>query len=286
MPTAASKYLERATLELYKVVMSKALFSAFYTTPPIWVCEDPDLRPPESGEPVDEVVYSVDKETHAIRICRDGMHILHIAEMDRVDPIDLNSAKPKKIDGEKDAREWAKTVEIANAYNLILNSSIKEKCNTNCLMTREITMRDIRRLVSIEECLDDPSGCIAKLRSKCVKDKPAIKASFSAISYAEQLFERALKEPALCQQLARLARLAKSISECEAGNDQISLIIAWFAIEVEINRLWSSKIMKSDRVKDISGRCKKLENKNSYTASVKLEVLDFSGNIDHDLYKK
>ena len=278
--------------------MSEIPFTGFYPSRPFWAGDKLTLKgelPSQWQQDSFEAqmkkeVFTKETESYALRVCRDGRILLRVPALEHDNHID-------KLSGYLD---------YLNAFYLLLDSATLEIDHRSHFNLHELTHRDVIRVTyredgTVSENL--PSESVAstfqlgrylssyrpdlpiRLDSRISMRQVSV-VSLKAITHACTLFESVVSSP---QIVTTLSSFAKSLAQYKVENYSISLILAWFIIESDINRLWKQKIdslnhdirgvrrINSDRKKYLTGR--------DFTISIVSNMTELFGVLDHALFK-
>jgi hypothetical protein len=286
--------------------MPRLVFAAFYPSRPFWAVSKVDFQVPHvEGRFYDQMVeevYSSQNEAFALKLCRDGRILIHVASLE------LDDTTPPHTPIEKIVRRWGKSLDFLNAFYLLLDSATIEIDKLWYFNLHEITNRDAFRVAyeNGKATKDNiPMESIASVfqmgRSSGsyptdaaieydprIMGRPVI--SLYAISHAASVFQQVVASPGTEKPLASFA---KSLAEFKVGNYETSIVLAWFITETAMSTLWESHIDSQNR--DMGSGRKRINRQRKdfligktgrdFPISVVSNMLELSGVLDHSLFE-
>ena len=281
--------------------MEKA-YIAFYTTRPFWAGKPLNLNKPETRNHftnlMSEVVFSYKFELFTFEVCKDGMLMIHMKNLETQVPSISDS------DINTTVNWWAQYLNYVNCLNFLLDSSVLEVDNHNYLELSEITNKDAIRIIFENGKMKRCSIASESLNSLFQMLRyPAAIPFKSVLSYARienripfrkaifdltaDKFSHVVKDNKFVEMLSGMT---KSIVEYKVGNYSVSIVFAWFVIESMLNSKWKrfldeknmnyhngSKRINTDRRNRFMGR--------DYPISVVINVLELSDILSFSLFK-
>ena len=279
-------------------------FTAFYTSRPFWAGDAIDFDTVNENsqftEQMSAMVFSYDTNDFRLRICKDGMVMLHVFELE---------AEFETGDDEKSRQIgdlvswWGRYLDYLNCLYLLLDSATIEVDRTAYFALSEITNKDGFR-VRFEDGKWGGEGIATEsiasyyqmgrlassyrndLRwdSRILHRRPLKKEVFDTLFATFSVVTRNLSL------LKDLAAVAKSIAEYKVGNYATSLVLSWFVCESQLSARWrafleasnrelpdGSKRVSSDRHQTLTGR--------DYPISVVSNLLELSDEIPNETFK-
>ena len=279
-------------------------FTAFYTTRPFWAGDAIDFDTVKPGsqftEQMSAIVFSYDTNEFRLRICKDGMVMLHVPELES-EVGNKHDDKPRTI--EDTVAWWGRYLDYLNCLYLLLDSATIEVERIAYFELSEITNKDGFRVrfengksggggIATESIASyyqmgryanyyriDPRTDLRILHRRPLKKEvfDTLFATFSVVT----------KNPYL---LKNLAAVAKSIAEYKVGNYAISLVLSWFVCESQLSAHWrffleasnrelpdGSRRVSNDRKQTLTGR--------DYPISVVSNLLELSDEIPNETFK-
>jgi len=278
-------------------------YLGFYLPKPIWALSAPQLNPPQNNYTtiVSERVFSYElPNKFKIFLCRDGMFLLRINEL------------AKQVEKQDDNKfhelgeQWAKYLKYANSSSLLFEASFLEIENLSLFEAREITNRDAFGVQYVNDKWSGhscPQGSYAEqlqsLRFLSLIPQNAIPLQYNTkLSHRQiitkevfDLFTSKLSAAFVHGYLIdHLELLNKALGEFKIGNFDTSIILSWFVIETEINRIWRNFIDENNT--GYGGGLKRFNNKRrkslieDYTSSEKLNFIEIQGLVDFELFSE
>lgn len=269
----------------------------FYTSRPFWAGAALDVRAAtvlqNFTDSMSEITLSYDREGVAVNICKDGMILLRLAELEARIAID-NDMRPI----EASVAFWNEYLNLANVYYLLLDCSLVEISKFAYFQLSEITNRDAFRCIfengrEVGQSIasESFSSQLQMDRYRSISNPERNTRLLHRPSIHEQVFEHCFDRfvPIVrnTQLVKRLSDLAKSVSEYKIGNYPVSLVNAWFVCEREISDRWQTFIdarattfddgrgrLNAERRKFLTGR--------DFTASVMSNILELADVITYD----
>ena len=235
-----------------------------------------------------------------LRICKDGMVMLHVHELEAEFETEDND-KSRPI--EDIVAWWGRYLDYLNCLYLLLDSATIEVAHIGHFALSEITNKDGFRvrfkdgkwggegiasesIASYYQMGRFASSYPTDLRwdSRILHRRPLKKEVFDTLFAT---FSVATRNISL---LKNLASIAKSIAEYKVGNYATSLVLSWFVCESQLSAHWrafldasnrefpnGSRRVSSDRQKTLTGR--------DYPISVVSNLLELSDEIPYETFK-
>jgi len=280
----------------------KSSYIAFYTTKPFWAGSPLNLSKPETQKyftsQMGNVVFSYENKVFEFKVCRDGMLMFRIhnleAEIPSHDHADINTL----------ISWWSRYIKYANCLHLLLDSCVVEVEKLAYLELFEITNKDVIRivfedgkmirtsipsesLVSIFQMLRYPLAIPFETLLQCTNVENRIPLRKAIFDLTAEKFSYVAGEEVLVD---ILSRIAKSIAEYKVGNYSTSVALSWFAIESIINQKWQrflddKGVTYNDGSKRINSKRRECFNGRDYPISVIINVLELSDSITFSLFK-
>jgi len=273
--------------------MASEGFIAFYTSPRFWAGDSPDPGVAAKYSVRSAKVFEYLKESFSLLVCKDGMLILRIHELE-ADPA---AAIGSGVTGSEKVRWWGRYLDYANALYLLLDAASAEVQGFLFLDQSEITNRDALR-VTVED--GKPSsfggGRFSLFRRAAGFQDPedALHELAGLHAIPEAVFVRLSETFGVAISnglIPSLSAVAKGLCEFKIGNYSTALVLAWFVIESVLNKRWKSfldgknatfpdgsKRIDRDRFKTLTGR--------DYPVSVVSSVLELSEVIDYQTFSR
>lgn len=279
-------------------------FIGFYTLPPFWAVEGINLDDPaitdKFTELMSERVFSHDSALFNLRVCRDGMIMLRVTELEKV------------IEGSKNKTDelltlWARYLDYLNSLYLLLDSSFSQVMRHVFLDVQPLTNRDAfrvmeqnRRLGPIQICTqsyarDFQMGRYLSLYPQGLPFKIDHRLLMRSVTAERKVFEVLVKQFQAvmldASLIRRLSTIAKSLGEYKLGNYSTSLILAWFTIEEILMEKWKkfleskNTIFQDGSARFNSDRTKFLEGRD-YPVSVVSNQLEMSDVISFKTFRR
>ena len=198
-----------------------------------------------------EEVFSDERETHTIKVCRDGRVMIRIESLEAIDD------QVENIPIEETVKRWGDYLDYLNSYYLLLDSSTIEISNLAYFSLHEITNRDAFRIryedgKSVGENIAAESIAsvfqMGRYLSSYRQDVPIEYdqrilmrqvISDDVIRHASEKFSAVVATPGLQKMLSSFA---KSLSEYKVGNYETSIVLSWFITEEALSKLWQEHI--------------------------------------------
>jgi len=279
-------------------------FTAFYTSRPFWAGDPINFNAadaaPRFTERMSAMVFSYDTNAFRLRICKDGMVMLHVPELEAELETEEDD-KPRPI--EYTVAWWGRYLDYLNCLYVLLDSATIEVASHAYFELSEITNKDGFR-VRFEDGKWKGEGIASesiasyyqmgryastyrtepRCDSRILHRMPLKKEVFDTLFAT---FSVATRNVSL---LKSLASIAKSIAEYKVGNYATSLVLSWFVCESQLLARWSafldtsnrkfsdgSKRVSSDRRQTLTGR--------DYPISVVSNLLELSSEIPYETFK-
>ena len=279
-------------------------FTAFYTSRPFWASDAINFDAADAisrfTEQMSEIVFSYDTNNFRLRVCKDGLMMLHVPELEAEIGVE-DDDKPRPI--EDTVAWWGRYLDYLNCLYLLLDSATIEVARLAYFELSEITNKDGFRL-RFEDGKWQGGGIASesitsyyqmgrfagisriepRLDPRIVGRIPLKKEVFDTLFAT---FSVATRNIPL---LKNLASIAKSIAEYKVGNYATSLVLSWFVCESQLSAHWrafleasnrefpdGSKRVSSDRQRILTGR--------DYPISVVSNLLELSNEIPYETFK-
>jgi len=277
-------------------------FIAFYSSRPFWAGKPLELDKPEVRRKftnhMSEEVFAYENELFSFKVCRDGMLMIKITELEQ------QALKNKDAPIEQIIKWYSKYLEYANCLHLIIDSCLLKVENTSYLELSEITNKDAFRISFENGKLKAQNIATESISSLFQMMRFPSAVPFKSLIYYARLttrkiisketfdltaesFSKAVKDEILVEMLSIIA---KSISEYKVGNFSIAIILSWFVIESKLNKKWQlfldeknikynngTNRINSDRKKRFTGR--------DYTISIITNYLELSDILSFSIFK-
>lgn len=218
-------------------------FVGFYPSRAFWAVEPIDFTIQENlasfPKVMEEVVLRYQKDEFRLDICRDGMLMLQICE--------LESNKPglKSL-----VKWWGRYLDYLNCLYLLLDSSVMKLMQIAYITLVEVTHRDVFR-IKFENgqfkslgYSGDESFASIRIMERTMRD--SFLASLHSYSVRlvlnREVFDDLVKNFAIVvadkSLVITVSTISKSLSEYKIGNFHISLMLSWFVIELMLTKKW------------------------------------------------
>lgn len=281
-------------------------FTAFYTTRPFWAGEAIDFDTVNASlqftEQMSAIVFSYDTNDFRLRICKDGMVMLHVFELEAEFETGDDERSPPMEDLDLVAW-WGRYLDYLNCLYLLLDSATIEVESIAYFELSEITNKNGFR-VRFEDGKSGGEGIATesiasyyqmgryasyyridpRWDSRILHRRPLKKEVFDTLFAT---FSVVTRTPSL---LKNLAAVAKSIAEYKVGNYATSLVLSWFVCESQLSAHWrafleasnrelpdGSRRVSSDRQQTLTGR--------DYPISVVSNLLELTDEIPYETFK-
>jgi len=291
-------------------------FVGFYTSPPIWAGEAPDLKDAiiikDLSNIMSHIEFAFNYPDFNLSVCRDGMIILDVFEMDE------RAQQLRKVPPEM-CSWWNEYLSYLNCINLFLDNAVDLIMNHVYLDLSEITNKDIIKVtvvnnsricqppfpigsaISYQIIPNTPCFLESFLSDICEakkKNNDAINSAISAyvLNLVPDLFSHRLAIPRAVfakvaeslslimkekQMLPLIAGIAKSICEYKVANYPVSLTLAWFVIESMLQKKWSAFLEEKNKIypdgmKRINKERRDVLNGRDYTISIITNILELA----------
>ncbi len=279
-------------------------FTAFYTSRPFWAGDAIDFNASDAAsrftEQMSAIVFSYDTNDFRLRICKDGMVMLHVPELEaEFETKDDDKLRPI----EDTVAWWGRYLDYLNCLYLLLDSATIEVARLAYFELSEITNKDGFRVrfkdgkwggegIATESITsyyqmgrfassyrNDPLWDSRILHRMPLKKEvfDTLFATFSVVTRNVSL-------------LKNLAAVAKSIAEYKVGNYATSLVLSWFVCESQLSTHWRAFLKASnrefpDRSKRISSDRQQILTGRDYPISVVSNLLELSDEIPYETFK-
>ena len=264
-------------------------FTAFYTSRPFWAGDPIDFDATGTNSPSEqmaEVVFSYDTNDFRLRICKDGMVMLHVSELEAQMPDDHDRSIEDTV------AWWGRYLDYLNCLYLLLDSATIEVSHFAYFELSEITNKDAFRVR-----FEDGRWAGHNIASESIASYYQM-GRFESLSLAglkKEVFDTLFASVSAVTRkdalLKALASIAKGIAEYKVGNFAVSLVLSWFVCESELLARWKvfleasnrdypdgSKRISSNRQQTLTGR--------DYPLSVVSNLLELSGEIQYETFKR
>jgi len=274
-------------------------FTGFFTPRPFWAITAIDFQDPTSMSLqrfhplMSEIVYRYSSNTFAFQVCRDGMLLLQVHEIEN------------KI--REDIRElvewWGEYLDYLNCLYLLLDSEFINVKQYQYFNFSELRRNDVFR-VTFEN--NQEIGAVVAAESITGIYQTIHNSRFiDGLSYGydprsshrdvvtKEIFEKLTEKLETLVSNKRLVSLlsgiSKAVSEFKNGNYPTSLILAWFVIESVLIKKWdvlldSRDVIYPDNSKRINGDRRKFLMRSDI--SVISNLLELNDRLDISLFKK
>ena len=280
-------------------------FTAFYASRPFWAGDAIDLDGTNAQSRFTELmsatVFSYDTNNFRLRICKDGMIMLHVPELEAEIEAEDGTA-PRPI--EETVAWWGRYLDYLNCLYLLLDSATIEVSRLAYFELSEITNKDAFR-VHFENGQWKGGGIASesiasyyqmgrfastysnepRVDTRILMRRPLGKEVFDSLFAA---FSGATRDGSV---LRSLAGIAKSIAQYKVGNYATSLMLSWFVCESELSTDWNaflkasnrefpdgSRRVSADRRKNLTGR--------DYPISVVSNLLELADEMPFETFKR
>lgn len=279
-------------------------FVAFYPFPPFWALESVDFQNLEIStiiyDLMSEIKFKYKGGLFQLQICRDGMVMLQVFEIESEAPIAEEGViivEPISFRG--------RYTDYLNCLYLILDSSINDILRCTHFEFTELTIRDTIRISLKDGEFSSASltgfgntpNCynmrfIHKLEDLPLPDRVGLERPV----FTKQVFDDLVVKLELVfadrTLLTNMSILAKSYSEFRIGNLELSLVLSWFIIERMLNNKW--KQFLDSKNQEVAGGAKRINSKRKekfikdrdYPISVISNILELSDIISYELFQK
>ena len=233
-------------------------FTGFYPSRPFWAGSKVDFSDQSFEgwfhDQMVEEVFSEERESHTIKVCRDGRIMIRIESLEIIDD------QVENIPIEDTVNRWGDYLDYLdylNSYYLLLDSSTIEISKLAYFNLHEITNRDAFRIryedgKSVGENIAAESIAsvfqMGRYSSSYSSGLPIEYDSrismrqvipIDVIEHASEKFSEVIALPGLQKMLSSFA---KSLSEYKVGNYETSIVLAWFITEETLSKLWQDHI--------------------------------------------
>ena len=271
-------------------------FAAFYSSRPFWAGQAIDFdtvrTPAQFTQQMSAIVFSHDTDDFRLRICRDGMVMLQVFELEAESEVD-DGEKPRPI--EEKVAWWGRYLDYLNCLYLLLDSATIQVSRLAYFELSEITNKDGFRVHyengkwSGEQIASQSIASyyqLGRYASMYPNDPRVDPRMFARRALEQEIFDAlfatfssATKDVSL---LRNLAAVAKSIAEYKVGNYGTSLVLSWFVCETQLSAAWRAFLDESNREfangsKRVSGDRRNTLTGRDYPISVVSNLLELSG---------
>lgn len=276
-------------------------FTAFYTSRPFWAGDAIDFDAADADrrfrERMAEVIFSYDTNEFRLRICKDGMVMLHVPELEtQIGDDNVHLSVEDRV------AWWGRYLDYLSCLYLLLDSATIEVSRLSYFELSEITNKDAFRVRFRNGRYEGESianerlasyfqmGRFASLYRESPRHDPRI--SFRRPLKKEifdTLFASFLTVTKSAFQLKSLASIAKSIAEYKVGNYATALMLSWFVCESALWAHWKAFLEASNREfsdgsKRISSHRRQTLTGRDYPVSVVSNLLELSGEVSYETF--
>jgi len=274
-------------------------YIGFFTPRPFWAVDAINFEGSTSGtlqrfHPLmSEVMYQYTSSTFSFRVCRDGMLLLQIHEMENKVRDDIHEL----------IEWWGEYLNYLNCLYLIMDSEFINVLQYQYFIFSELRRNDVFRTTFEDD--QETSASIASESitgiyqiihySRFIDDLPSgyDPRTQHRVIAPKQVFEKLTEKFELLVSdknfVSLLSETSKSVSEFRNGNFTTSLTLAWFVIESILMRKWielldSKNKTDSDNIKRIDPDRKRFLMGSNI--SIVTNLLELTDHIDSALFKK
>jgi len=276
-------------------------FVCFYSSCPFWAGQPINLEDPENlknlRELITEVVFRYESDAFRLWVCRDGMLMLQIYELEAAKPDEEGDELVNWI------AWWEQYLNHFNCLYLLLDACLIEVLKLGYIKLSEVTNKDVFRLRVVDGKI---LGC-ETFATESITSVFQLDRFYSSVfpqntqfnvrlitrrAFPKEVFDKLAAKFSVVlthkELVSRLSVIAKSISEYKVGNFPISLILSWFIIELVVTEKWErfldsknqayedgSKRISADRRKILTGLISAISN-----------ILELADSIQYELFKK
>lgn len=227
------------------------------------------------------VVVQARTAHYTMAVCRDGQIRLSIPQFEQ------EGGLVPTTNWDQLAVRAAAYLQVLNAFQLLLACSIVEKQQYGISLT-EVTIHDI---ASVTEDGSVGAGGLAVYRAmpRFTRRHAPLTIDMLQDFTTRPTIEKSTVELALDRLSAafeqgttsQLSSLAKSVSELQAGNNDLCIVLAWFVCEELVSDQWRKFVDQRGRID--GKRAKELLN---YNIATVMNVLELTGQLPHDLWEQ
>jgi len=274
-------------------------YVGFFTPRPFWAIDAIDFQDATSGtlqrfHPLmSEVTYQFTSGSFSFRVCRDGMILLQIYEIENRIRDDIHDL----------VEWWGEYLDYLNCLYLLLDSEFINVSNIQYFMFAELRRNDVFR-VTFEDnqetgmsiATESITGIYQSIHHSRFVDGLPIgydPRTQNRVVIPKQVFDNLTEKFEFLisdkNLVSLLSGLSKSLSEFKIGNYTTSLTLAWFVIESILIKKWgelldAKNITYADNSRRVNTDRKKFLMRSDI--SVVANLLELTDNIDFSLFKK
>ena len=279
-------------------------FAAFYSSRPFWAGEAIDFHtvrtPAQFTQQMSAIVFSHDTDDFHLRICRDGMVMLRVFELEAESEAD-DGEKPRPI--EEKVAWWGRYLDYLNCLYLLLDSATIEVAALAYFELSEITNKDGFRVHyengkwSGEQIASQSIASyfqLGRFPGTYFLDPRSDPRIFSRHPLQQEIFDALFATFAGVtgdlSLLRNLAAVAKSIAEYKVGNYGTSLVLSWFVCETQLSAAWRAFLDVSNRKfadgsRRVSGDRRNTLTGRDYPISAVSNLLELSGTLPFETFR-
>ena len=279
-------------------------FAAFYSSRPFWAGKaidfDTVMTPKQFTREMSAVVFSHDTDDFRLRVCRDGMVMLQVFELEAEAEAD-DGGKLRPI--EEKVAWWGRYLDYLNCLYLLLDSATIRVASLAYFELSEITNKDGFRVYyengkrSGEQIASQSIASyyqLGRYASMYPIDPRADPRMFARQPLQREIFDAlfatfsaATRDVSL---LRNLAAVTKSIAEYKVGNYGTSLVLSWFVCETQLSVAWRAFLDASNREfpdgsRRVSGDRRNTLTGRDYPISVVSNLLELSGTLPFKTFR-
>ena len=280
-------------------------FTGFYTSRPFWAINAIDFNkvnissiPSQFTMLMSEKAYETSQDLFSFQVCRDGMLLLKIHEIENRLP------NHDSLDIHEIVSWWGEYLDYFNCLYLLLDSAVMKVMNLGYFDLAEVTNKDAFRITFENE--KEVGASIAQESITSVYQMARYVSSYNMPpQFDPRLSMRQILPKPVFDEVAKnleiiaqqkhlvplLSSITKGLSEYKIGNYTTSLTLAWFVIESVLTQKWVNYLESKNQTfpddsKRISAERKKTLTGRDYTISVISSILELSDILSFPLYKK
>lgn len=274
-------------------------YIGFFTPRPFWAVDAIDFRDSTSGtlqrfHPLmSEVTYQYASDSFSFRVCRDGMLLLQIYEIETKARDDIHDL----------VEWWGEYLDYLNCLYLIMDSEF-----INVLQYQYFTFSELRRNDVFRVTFEDNQENGASIATESItgiyqnihysRFVDGLPSGYDPrtqhrVIISKQVFEKLTEKFEFITSdknlVSLLSGISKSLSEFKIGNYTTSLTLAWFVIESILIRKWddlldSKNTTYTDGSKRINPKRKEFLMRSDI--SIVANMLEMTDNLNFPLFKK
>ncbi len=280
-------------------------YACFYTNRPFWAVQQLPFENIRTREDfhnlMAEVVFSYEEELFKLRVCRDGMIMLQIPDLEKRNPI----LSDDKVDLRADVVWWSEYLEYLNCLYVLFESSVLEIMKIAYLELTELTRQNVDRIETEDDKFNGISLNMGSY-SYMYQMGRFLSSYNTQPQYDPRIMMRRVFDEEVFKSLSQkasmifpnrylvslLATIGKSLAEYKNGNYSTSLVLAWFVIESIVARQWrdyldaNNKELSNGSKRINSDRMAKLTEGRDYPISVVLNYLELAEIISFADFKE